>query len=194
MADKSVCKIEGCGKPVLARGWCNSHYKRWREYSDPLAGGTSLGEPARYFREVVLSYDGSDCLIWPYAKDGPGYAKLWLDGSVKTVSRLVCEHFKGPPPTPQHEAAHSCGNGNGGCVAKKHLRWATSVENKADKIGHGTTNRGERQGAHKLTEADVRQIRSMCGSFSQSEIAKQFGIDQSTVSDIHRRKRWGWLD
>jgi hypothetical protein len=25
-----------CPKPVLARGWCNAHYKRWRKTGDPL--------------------------------------------------------------------------------------------------------------------------------------------------------------
>lgn len=25
-----VCSIEGCGLPVLARGWCSTHYARWR--------------------------------------------------------------------------------------------------------------------------------------------------------------------
>lgn len=25
-----ICSVEGCRKPVLARGWCNMHYSRWR--------------------------------------------------------------------------------------------------------------------------------------------------------------------
>jgi hypothetical protein len=30
------CSIEGCGKPVVGRGWCSMHYARWRTYGDPL--------------------------------------------------------------------------------------------------------------------------------------------------------------
>ena len=30
------CTIEGCGKPILGRGWCAMHYARWQTYGDPL--------------------------------------------------------------------------------------------------------------------------------------------------------------
>jgi len=29
------CQIEGCGSPVLARGWCAKHYSRWQKHGDP---------------------------------------------------------------------------------------------------------------------------------------------------------------
>jgi hypothetical protein len=32
------CSIEGCDELVLARGWCEAHYDRWRRYGDPTAG------------------------------------------------------------------------------------------------------------------------------------------------------------
>lgn len=36
MADKPVCKIEGCGKGgKLTRGWCAMHYGRYRAHGDP---------------------------------------------------------------------------------------------------------------------------------------------------------------
>lgn len=30
-----VCKIDGCGKRVAGRGWCQMHYRRWSKYGDP---------------------------------------------------------------------------------------------------------------------------------------------------------------
>lgn len=33
------CEVDGCGKKVMAKGWCSSHYKRWYRHGDPLAGG-----------------------------------------------------------------------------------------------------------------------------------------------------------
>jgi 5-methylcytosine-specific restriction endonuclease McrA len=33
------CTIDGCDKPILARGWCAAHWTRWNRHGDPLAGG-----------------------------------------------------------------------------------------------------------------------------------------------------------
>ena len=35
-----MCSIEGCGKPHEAKGYCKSHYRKFRQYGDPLAGRT----------------------------------------------------------------------------------------------------------------------------------------------------------
>lgn len=41
--DKSiVCSIDGCGKKVASRGWCESHYQRWRKHGDPMGGRHSF--------------------------------------------------------------------------------------------------------------------------------------------------------
>jgi hypothetical protein len=110
------------------------------------------------------------------------------------VSRRVCEETKGPPPTPAHEAAHSCGKGHLACVTKGHLSWKTHAENQTDKLIHGTDNRGQKHMMVKLTEDDVREIRALRGTMLQREIARQFGISQQSVGDIFRRATWGWLE
>ncbi|MGN7750604.1 hypothetical protein [Sinorhizobium sp. 22678] len=115
------------------------------------------------------------------------------DGERGIVSRFLCEDTKGAPPTPKHEAAHSCGNGKFGCVTKRHISWKTPAENQADRLAHGTHNRGERCGTSKLTEREAREILSLKGKESQRSIAKRFGIIQQTVSQIHSKKTWAWL-
>ena len=35
MATYRVCTIDGCCKPVVARGWCATHWARWRKYRNP---------------------------------------------------------------------------------------------------------------------------------------------------------------
>lgn len=36
--------IEGCDLPFYAKGWCTTHYQRWRKHGDPLAVHVKLTE------------------------------------------------------------------------------------------------------------------------------------------------------
>lgn len=42
-ADSPKCLISGCSKAVQARGWCGTHYARWRNHGDP-----EYAPPTRY--------------------------------------------------------------------------------------------------------------------------------------------------
>lgn len=174
------------------RGWCCSHYARWLRHGDPLGGRIGVGEARRYFEDIVLNYDGDECLPWPFAKiEGRGVVNL--DGRQGFVSRYVCEAAHGPPPTPTHQAAHTCGKAHEACCAKRHLVWKTPKENNADKIVHGTAQRGENNSLTKLTETSVHAIRALKGIKPQGAIAKQFGVSRKTVTAIHLRQTWAWL-
>ena len=190
----AACKIEGCKREAAARDLCSSHYQRWRRHGDPLGGRVSPGEPERYLRETVLSYAGDECLPWPYGRC-QGYAVLHTGSEARStiVSRRVCRAVHGPPPTPKHEAAHSCGKGHEGCVNPNHLRWATHQENMEEMVAHGTAQRGENHGNAKLTAEDVHEIRRLQGKMSQQEIGDLFGVWHSTIWLIHSRKTWAHL-
>lgn len=190
MAKSRICSILDCGKIVEARGWCVAHYNRWCRHGDPLGGGIPRGEAQRYFREVVLAYDGNDCLPWPYDRSTSGYGRLHHNGKQRNVSRLVCEEFGGPPPTDRHEAAHSCGNGHLGCVTKRHLSWKTSAENSFDRVRHGTSGAGEKNTGAKLTLAQVEEIRALVGHMKQQDIADRFGVSSSLICLIKNGKIW----
>jgi hypothetical protein len=196
--DGKICSIPDCGKPHDARGWCKTHYRRWLRHGDPLGGGPTRGYVQGYFRDVVLPYAGDDCLIWPYKREKKGYAAFGapLEAyGVRTayVSRLLCAEVNGPPPTSEHEAAHTCGAGNRGCVTRSHLVWKTPVQNAADKIAHETDGRGEKNSTAKLTADQIREIRGIAGIIPQTAIASRYGVSRSTVSDIVRGATWGHL-
>ncbi len=36
MANNKKCSIEGCEKVVFAKGWCTTHFGRWRNHGNPL--------------------------------------------------------------------------------------------------------------------------------------------------------------
>jgi len=185
-----LCQVNGCDRPQKNRGWCSMHYQRWWKHGDPLAGGTPLGEPMRYFREVVLPFHGDECLIWPYARDQNGYAKLAGVGDTQYVSRLACEEANGPPPTSKHEAAHICGRGHLGCVNLGHLLWKTHKANQHDRFAHGTHTRGEQHPGSKLTERDVREIRELSKNMRQAGIARKYGVSRRAVGMILTGKNW----
>ncbi|MBB3411196.1 hypothetical protein FHT87_005149 [Rhizobium sp. BK316] len=193
MAKSRLCSIPDCGKPHYGRGLCNKHWQRLRKYGDPHISKTTPGDPEKYLYDVVLSYNGDECLIWPFGRVSTGYGLVRIDGKSALVSRFVCEKICGPAPSITHEAAHSCGKGHLGCATKRHLSWKTPTENKADQLIHGTRARGTKHGNAKLTEAAVETIRSLCGKAKQAEIAQRFGVDQSVISRVQSGKRWAWL-
>lgn len=58
----------------------------------------------------------------------------YAETTAQWLERHMCKLKNGDPPTPDHEAAHSCGNGKHGCINPNHLRWATDAENMADTV------------------------------------------------------------
>lgn len=156
----------------------------------PVIARAPNGFPARFLQEHVSYDDPNSCLLWPYARARDGYAKIRWNGVAIIASRVMCELAHGPAPTPEHEAAHSCGNGAKGCVNQHHLRWATSKENKEDSMRFGTISHGEQHYAAKLTEGDVLEIRRLADTKDPSDLAAQFGVSQRTISNIVLRQRW----
>jgi DNA-binding NarL/FixJ family response regulator len=80
-------------------------------------------------------------------------------------------------------AAHSCGRR--ACVNPNHIRWATPAENTADKRIHGTHSIGEQNPMAKLSNAQVCEVRALAANGRKhTEIAKEFGMSNSTISQI----------
>jgi hypothetical protein len=183
-----ICSVAECQKPADCRGLCQAHYRRLRRHGDPLAGITFNGEPRQFF-EQALTHRSDECLIWPYGKVSNGYSQIRINGKQQKVSRLVCQHIHGDPPSPRHEAAHSCNVR--ACVNPQHLRWATSKQNKADQITHGTARRGERNGRSKLTANEVVEIRSSADT--GRSLARRFGVSETAVSRARFGKAWAHM-
>lgn len=187
---KKACSVEGCCERHFGKGWCHKHYNRWRAHGDPLALVVAEpGAPLEFIKQ--LPAEGQGCVTWPFAKSSNGRARVSVCGRMEQAPRVVCALFHGPAPSPDHQAAHSCGNGHKACVSPWHLRWATRRENEADKADHGTLPRGERAPWAKLTEDAVRRIAD--DPRRHREIAAEFGIARSTVGGIKRRRGWAHL-
>jgi hypothetical protein len=106
----------------------------------------------------------------------------------RLVHHLVAEAFIGPRP----EIMECCHN-DGDCTnnSASNLRYDTKISNERDKVKHGTSNRGERCAASKLTEAQARAIKE--DGRPQRLIALEYGVTQQAVSGIKCGREWAWL-
>ena len=109
-------------------------------------------------------------------------------GKVKKVHHLVLETFIGPRPK-GFETCHN--NGKRTDNRSINLRWDSPKNNQADKIKHGTTNRGTRNHCCKLTEKQVLEIRKDPRILRL--IANDYNICFQTIFDIKTHRTWTWL-
>lgn len=124
-------------------------------------------------------------------RDKRQYVLLWKNNTYKLmkVHRIVLLSFKGEPP-PGMECCHNDGNPENNLL--DNLRWDTAQNNQRDRVKHGTSNRGERCAAAKLTTEQVIAIRN--DPRQQKEIAKDYGVRPSQISRIKNKIRWGHID
>lgn len=190
---RETCSIEGCDGSHASKGLCRKHYARLLRHGDPLFEfeTTPPGEAIAWLRAHVEHADSESCLLWPFGIRRGGYGHMRVNGKYLGAHRVMCAHAHGEPVDGRNDVAHSCGNRL--CVNPHHLRWATRSENEADKLQHGTHNRGERHGMAKLSAAEVLEIRSLRGQMLQKEIAEKFQVSKTTVAMIQARKAWKWL-
>lgn len=129
----------------------------------------------------------SGCWHWRGPQGPRGYGQY----SRYRAHRVAYLKWNGPIPAGR-VVRHACDNRL--CVNPTHLALGTPAQNSQDMKDRGRQARGEKHSQVKVTEAAVRQIRSMIERHvPQRAIAERFGIDPSTVSDIKRGKSWGWL-
>lgn len=184
---RSLCTLDGCDEPAKGRGLCLNHYHQERRRPGWTPRTTNLA----WLEDVLRAPRGDACIDWPFGRDSKGYGTLRVGDKGTRAHRFACEFTHGPAPADRYEAAHSCGRKM--CVNPSHLRWASSAENNADKIAHGTH---PYQLHSKLTPADVRAIRAAAavGTWGiMTQLARQYGVRLAVVSQIVRRVSWAWV-
>lgn len=197
MTDTSygLCKC-GCGERT-----------RIAEISRPERGMVK-GEPVLYRRghnrrdspiERFWSYvDRSngelDCWMWTGPLRGNGYGRLKIRGKENPVHRFSWELHNGPIPDGLI-VCHHCDTPL--CVNPHHLFVGTTADNLADRNAKGRAvyHSGSKNGAAKLTEANVRVIRAKHSvGTTNAALAREFNVTPGAISLIVRRKNWRHLD
>lgn len=139
---------------------------------------SSLGR-VRHIRSgnmVFLRTDKNGYLYFLIGRTGKCSARV-------QVSRIVCGAFNGPPSPDRNIGDHinRIRNDN----RSINLRWV-SVSESLDNRVH---NRGERNHMAKLTEQEVREIRSAV-SCPDRILAERYGTSRRNVNDIKRSITW----
>lgn len=137
---------------------------------------------------------GAPDACWPWAGtlSPRGYGVICDENNRQFFAhRLAYERTHGPIPKGQN-VCHRCDNPP--CCNPAHLFVGSHADNTADMIRKGRTpvigKRGAASPKAKLTEANVRTIRSLYPQMSQQAIADRFGMNQTVISDIVRRVTW----
>lgn len=125
-------------------------------------------------------------------RDKDGYLRVGININgaklQRPIHQLVLLAFVGSMP-PGQQTRH----GPGGKLDNRltNLCYGTSAQNKADQDRDGTMPRGASHGNARLTEQTAREIRRRYElGESQDALARAYGVSQTCVSVLVRRKFW----
>lgn len=172
------CSVQECNRDIYARGWCEMHYARWRRSGKDPAAWThgNVGNRNGNWRGDATGYAGVHFRL----RDGLGKAtgSQCADKCGRTATQWsysggapdeMVDPLSGPYSPDLNYYAPRCGQ----CHRQR---------DSARGVDHGNA---------KLTETEVLAIRKAAASgATQRAIAQQYGLAQSNVSLIVRRKTW----
>lgn len=134
--------------------------------------------PCCLVKFVILGPSGKKHQTIGLWKDKKCYSKSWhvviLETFVgKCPASHVCRHFPDADPTNNR---------------LENLSWGSRSKNENDKIVHGTSNHGTRNGQSKLTPDTVLEIRNSNESYKI--LSERFGVNQSQISRVKTNQTW----
>lgn len=180
---------------------CHAHYKRHLRGADlyypPIVRKPRNVDYAERLRTYAPPGAPDECWEWTRALTG-GYGVLYMgggaaNGTCRPAHTVAWELANGAKLPKGMLVRHTCDNRK--CCNPAHLLVGTHAENSADMVERQRQSRGVDRHNAKLTEDDVREIRRRYASGeTQKGIANDYGINQTNVGFIVRRKTWAHVD
>jgi hypothetical protein len=103
----------------------------------------------------------------------------------KHISRIIYEKYNGIIPEGM-VIRHICDNPL--CINPEHLLIGTPKENIYDCIERGRNAKGEKQGSHKLSDNQIREI--IMSKEKASDLASKYKVTKGNIYVIKKRKSW----
>lgn len=108
-------------------------------------------------------------------------------GNTKMVHVLVLESFIGPCPD-GHECCHHDDIPVNNALGN--LRWGTRSDNLFDAVRNGRKAVGEQHQNAKLKGSDIPNIISATGRGCITRLARELGVNESTIRQVRMGRSW----
>lgn len=188
MTKSKVCSIDGCERAKACRGWCWTHYDRWRRLGDPNKlgprgeRGTIIADPDERFWSKVEKTES--CWLWT-GGTGLSYGVYVRDGKTWVAHRWsYTVHFGDIPDGLVID--HLCRTPR--CVRPDHLEAVTLAENSR-RAAATRKNQRECGRGHVLT-GDAKRTRKdgvvYCGTCANLTQAKR----RERYRAVKKAKQW----
>lgn len=140
--------------------------------------------------ELSIPEPNTGCWLSIKLHPTTGYGRVWFAGKDWRAHRASwVAHFGDPGNL---RVLHKCDTP--ACVNPEHLFLGTDADNVSDKCGKLRQARGSRQGHAKLSEDDVRRIKTMFSSRGNAAIAREYGVTKEAIRYIRIGQNWRHID
>lgn len=162
-----------------------------------IVGSHMHAEWSDRFWQRVERGDAAACWPWRGSMLPKGYGRFYpAEGVGLYAHRVSWEIANGRPVPDGLHVMHACDNPR--CVNPAHLSVGTRSDNMRDCVAKGRHGKsgvqGERHPSHKLTDAQVIEIRRRAAAGEQTRpMAREFGVTAPVVRGIRRGTMWKHL-
>jgi len=152
--------------------------------------GRSPVDPWERILTHVVKHEESKCWEWNGFKNKLGYGLFWLNNKQYRVHKFSLEKKLDRKLQTDEVTRHMCHNPC--CCNPDHLEVGTQQDNINDKILAGRQSKGEKNGASKLTDGQISEIRAYQGMYTRSELADMYNVHTVHISRIHNNRTRYW--